>query len=100
MDPIIAIVAVVAVLAGIAVYRGLRLSAKKARLDYIQSYEFRPSLSQKVRQKYSQTSDRELELVFEALRDYFLFCSRAEDRMVSNQRVAQSRYLSLGSAFF
>lgn len=67
-------------LAGFSVYKN---TVKKKRLKFIASYSFHPVLKEKVIKKYSHLSNDEADLVMEGLRDYFLFCIRAEKRMVS-----------------
>lgn len=67
-------------LAGFSAYKN---TVKKKRLTFIDSYSFHPALKEKVIKKYSHLSNDEADLVMEGLRDYFLFCIRAEKRMVS-----------------
>ena len=57
---------------------------KRARqLAYIRSYEFHPTLSRKVKERYPHLSEEKLEMVFDGLRDYFCFCNQARKRMVA-----------------
>ena len=66
-----------------AIFSAYRSSAKKKQLAFIQDYPFSPSLSIKLTEKYPHLTAENTSLVFDALRDYFLFCNRAQKRMVS-----------------
>ena len=75
-----ALIVVAAILLVIFFYKR-KLQA--AQLSFIESYEFHPVLSRKVKEKYPHLSDSQLETVFNGLRDYFMFCNQAKRRMVS-----------------
>ena len=66
--------------AGFSIYKS---SAKKKRLTFIDTYAFHSAIKEKVMKKYPHLSNDEAKFVLEGLRDYFLFCVRAEKRMVS-----------------
>ena len=53
------------------------------QLAYIHSYQFHPTIRKKVQQRYPHLSEDNLNLVFDALRDYFTFCNQAKKRMVA-----------------
>jgi hypothetical protein len=58
--------------------------ANKARqLKYIGQYQFHKGVRLKLSQKHPQLSEQQLDRVFQGLRDYFLICHRAKNRMVS-----------------
>ncbi len=60
------------------------IKARKARrLAYIRQYRFHPSLKERVRKSYPELSEKQLEMVFKALRDYFHFCLLARKQMVA-----------------
>ncbi len=75
-------VVVVLLLVAFGVYNNSN-KRKRRRLVSIANYEFPSSLSEKVMKKYPHLSFESSELVIETLRDYFLFCARANKRMVS-----------------
>jgi hypothetical protein len=56
---------------------------QRRQLAFIQAYEFHPTLKRKVKERYPHLDNQEIESVFVALRDYFLFCNQARRRMVS-----------------
>ncbi|GAB6141009.1 hypothetical protein JCM14076_17380 [Methylosoma difficile] len=56
---------------------------QKSQLKYIDDYRFHPAIRQKLKNKHSQLTDPELDLVFQGLRDYFTLCNRAKRHMVS-----------------
>jgi len=53
------------------------------QLAFIDSYQFHPALERRVLAKYPHLSARQLEMVFDGLRDYFHLCHRARRRMVA-----------------
>lgn len=53
------------------------------RLAYIENYEFHPAIAKKVKGAYPHLSDEEIDIVFDALRDYFHICNLGRKRMVS-----------------
>ena len=60
------------------------IKRKRSRqLAYIRSYEFHPTLSRKVKERYPHLSEDKLEMVFDGLRDSFCFCNQARKRMVA-----------------
>lgn len=67
-------------------YQYLRLHAKHQatkREAFIDSYVFPEKLSQSLKAKYPHLSDRDINEIFKALRDYFHICNMAGKRMVS-----------------
>jgi hypothetical protein len=58
--------------------------ANQARqLKYIEQYCFHKGIRRKLSQKRPQLTEQQLDMVFQGLRDYFLICHRARNRMVS-----------------
>jgi len=75
-----AIVIIAIIMIVLAVYRYLK---QLSQLKYIEAYSFHPAIRQKLKSKHAGLSDAQLDLVFQALRDYFYICNRAKRRMVS-----------------
>ncbi|MDD2722450.1 MAG: hypothetical protein PHH59_00310 [Methylovulum sp.] len=59
------------------------IARQYSQFSYIERYRFHPAIRQKLRKKHPTLTDQQLDLVFQALRDYFYCCSRAKHRMVS-----------------
>lgn len=58
--------------------------ARQSRqLQFIKSYRFHPVLKKQVLKHYPHLSDSQLTTVFDALRDYFIFCHQAKNKMVA-----------------
>lgn len=53
------------------------------RLAFIDNYTFPSSLYQKVSKKYPHLTQKDISLVFSALKDYFHICNLANNRMVA-----------------
>lgn len=53
------------------------------RLDFIKGYEFPPGLGTKFAKTHDSLDDVQQEMVFAALRDYFVMCQQARQVMVS-----------------
>lgn len=71
------------VLAGLfllGVYNALK---QHSQLRYIKQYRFHPMIKQKLRVLHPQLSESELDVVINALRDYFYICNKAKRRMVA-----------------
>jgi hypothetical protein len=63
------------------VYNAARQSSQQ---KYIQNYKFHPAIKNKLKNKHPHFTDHQLELVFQALRDYLHICNQAgARRMVS-----------------
>ena len=56
---------------------------RAARLAYIRNYRFHPMLARKVRERYPHLNDRDIDRVFDGLRDYFHLCNLAGKQMVA-----------------
>jgi len=56
---------------------------QNSRLSYINAYRFHPAIKAKLKRKYPDLGDTELDLVFQGLRDYFFICNKAQKQMVS-----------------
>ncbi len=75
----------------VVVFVGLILAAiyflfkgkRSKQLAFIAQYEFPSSLTQKISKKYPHLTQHDIQLVFDALRDYFYLCSLAKNKMVS-----------------
>lgn len=75
------IVALVVVSYGLFFFYNKRRSANQ--LAYIKQYEFSPAIKNKLLKKYPHLDHEQAHLVFRALRDYFIFCHRANKRLVA-----------------
>ncbi|MCP5274386.1 MAG: hypothetical protein H6936_05950 [Burkholderiales bacterium] len=53
------------------------------RLAFIADYKFPSSLAQKVSKRYPHLTKTDINLVFDALRDYFHLCYQSKNKMVS-----------------
>jgi len=53
------------------------------QLAFIADYQFPSSLSQKISTRYPHLTQNDINLVFDALRDYFHVCNQAKNKMVS-----------------
>lgn len=53
------------------------------QLDFIDYYQFPSSLTRKISTQYPHLSQNDIDLVFDALRDYFHLCNQAKYRTVS-----------------
>ncbi|AWF82979.1 hypothetical protein BTJ40_20335 [Microbulbifer sp. A4B17] len=56
---------------------------KSARHRFLKEYQFHPSLKCRVMEKYPHLSKKQLDLVFDGLRDYFAICQTAGRKMVA-----------------
>jgi hypothetical protein len=56
---------------------------KDKQIAFIQSYEFHPVLGDKIREAYPHLEEEQILLVFQGLRDYFIFCNQSKRRMVA-----------------
>jgi len=56
---------------------------RRGRESSIDNYVFPPGIRQKVRKRYPHLSEAELDLVFQALREYFHLCRKAGRRLLS-----------------
>ncbi len=61
----------------------LNKGRRSRQLAYIHSYQFHPTIRKKVQQRYPHLSEDNLNMVFDALRDYFTLCNQARKRMVA-----------------
>lgn len=53
------------------------------QLAYIQAYVFHPVITNRVKNKYPHLSDDQIDMVFESLKDYFLFCNQAKMQQIT-----------------
>ncbi|MCM0148694.1 hypothetical protein KCN56_08995 [Photobacterium galatheae] len=67
---------------GIIAYTWI-MAVKYLRTEHIKKYSFPPPLKAKVKACYPHLSDDEIELIFEALRDYFLICLQSPLKKIS-----------------
>lgn len=56
---------------------------QKQQRRFIKRYRFHPALKKKLKQRYPHLNDHQVGLVFDGLRDYFLFCHQAGRKMVA-----------------
>jgi hypothetical protein len=76
-------------LIGLAIVAAIVLAAvtqqrhRRARDAFIDDYEFPRGIRERVRKRYPQLSDGELDLVFDALREYFHLCRKAGRRLLA-----------------
>jgi len=56
---------------------------RKQQLKYIETYFFHKGIRNKISLKHPQLSDQQLDLVFDALKDYFQICLIANKKMVA-----------------
>lgn len=76
-------------LIGLAIVAAIVLAAvaqqrrRRARDTFIDDYEFPRGIRERVRKRYPQLSDGELDLVFDALREYFHLCRKAGRRLLA-----------------
>lgn len=56
---------------------------KQAQLAYIKYYKFPSRVAKKVKEKYPHLSDKDVNLVLKALRDYFSICNIAKKKMIA-----------------
>lgn len=62
----------------------LAIRANKVRqLKYIEQYHFHKGIRCKLSQKHPHLTERQLDMVFQGLKDYFRICHQAKKRMVS-----------------
>ena len=50
---------------------------------YIERFTFPPAIKNKLKRRYPKLSDRQLDLIFRGLRDYFLLCHQSPLKMVA-----------------
>ncbi len=79
MDPTI----VISVILSAVVLFFILKQRQQSQLSFIQSYDFHPAIRDKVRNRYPQLNDNQIDTIFDALRDYFTFCNKAKRRMVA-----------------
>ena len=56
---------------------------RRARESFIDDYEFPPGVRQKVHERYPHLTEVQLDLVFDALREYFHLCRKAGKQLLS-----------------
>jgi hypothetical protein len=57
--------------------------ARRARTDFIDDYRFPRGIRERVRKRYPHLSDADLDLVLDALREYFHLCRKAGRRLLA-----------------
>jgi hypothetical protein len=80
MTPLLIFLAVAATLIALAVLNQRRRSSRESFVD---SYEFPSGVRQRVRKRYPHLTDAQLDLVMQALREYFHLCRRAGNRLLA-----------------
>ena len=70
-------------LLGLLMYLWLRRQRRSRRERFIRDYPFHPAIAHKLDDRYPQLNEQQKSMIFDALRDYFLFCHRAKRRMVA-----------------
>ena len=58
-------------------------SRRSRQLVFIRTYIFHKAIKEKIKKKYPQLDDQQVNLVFRALRDYFWMCRKAKRQSVS-----------------
>ena len=56
---------------------------KRRRIHFIKNYEFHHLIKKKLHNKYKHLKDEDIDLVFQALRDYFYICFLAKNKAVA-----------------
>jgi hypothetical protein len=56
---------------------------QQSQLNFIRNYAFHSAIKEKVQKKYPQLNDNQVDTIFDALRDYFVYCNKAKRRMVA-----------------
>ena len=56
---------------------------RRERERYISAYVFQPGIRERVRKRYPHLDDEQLDLVFDALREYLHLCRKAGKRMLA-----------------
>ena len=75
-------IVIIAVIAVIVVFF-VQKRKKTAQLAYINNYKFNDAIGKKIQEKYPHLSNKQLRLVFKALKDYFQICHGAKKKMVA-----------------
>lgn len=57
--------------------------SRRAREGFIDRYDFPSGIRERLRKRYPQLTDGELDLVFDALREYFHLCRKAGRRLLA-----------------
>jgi hypothetical protein len=73
---------------GLAVAGAIALAAivqqrRRSRAGFIDGYEFPRGIRERVRKRYPHLTDADLDLVFDALREYFHLCRKAGRRLLA-----------------
>jgi hypothetical protein len=80
VTPFLIFLAVAAALIALAILQRQRRSRRET---YIDSYEFPQGVRQRVRKRYPHLTEAQLDLVMQALREYFHLCRKAGDRLLA-----------------
>jgi hypothetical protein len=80
VTPLFIALAAIAALVLAAIVRQRR---RRARESFIDDYAFPRGIRERVRRRYPHLSEADLDLVFEALREYFHLCRRAGRRLLA-----------------
>ena len=62
----------------------VRQRRRQARERFIDHYAFPRGIRERVRKRYPHLSEDDLDLVLEALREYFHLCRKAGQRLLAN----------------
>jgi len=71
----------IAIVAGIVYF--MHRGGQKRQLTFIDNYRFHPTIRNKVAAKHPQLNNKQLDQVFNGLRDYFYICNQASNKMVA-----------------
>jgi hypothetical protein len=80
VTPFVILFTVAAALVALAM---LQWQRRSRRQTYIESYGFPPGVRQRVRKRYPHLTDAQLELMMQALREYFHLCRKAGNRLLA-----------------
>lgn len=67
----------------VAAFAVFTIVRQTSQLLYIESYHFHPAIRTKVKRKYPDLNDAQLDRVFDGLREYFHLCNRANRHWVA-----------------
>ena len=62
---------------------GLYKDSTSPKISFIESYTFDEAIGKKIQAKYPHLTDKDIQLVFHGLREYFHICSKSKRKVVS-----------------
>ena len=83
MSPVQAVTIFLTLFAAMIVLALIQHRTRRAHEAFIDDYEFPPGVRQKVHKHYPHLTEAQLDLVFDALREYFHLCRKAGKRLLS-----------------